>query len=106
MIFYFCVISTVKTENVCYNMENLFSAHIRLFVNVYKAEWKAKVLAKDLKSILFPRGLLMEYSSLKAIILEYVSPALVGEYGSYFPPASLFCTQNSEKGFIVEEKKL
>ena len=49
-------------------------------------EWKAKVLAKDFKSILFPRGLLMEYSSLKAIILEYVSPALVGEYGSYFPP--------------------
>ena len=49
-------------------------------------EWKVKVLAKDLKSILFPRGLLMEYSSLKGMKLEYVSPALVGEYGSYFPP--------------------
>ena len=56
-----------------------------------QTEWKAKMLAKDLKSILFPRGFLMEYSSLKAIILEYVSPALVGEQGSYFPPA---CSQS------------
>ena len=56
----------------------LFSAHICLFTK-FCTERKAKVLAKDLKSILFPRGLLMEYSSLKAIILEYISPALVGE---------------------------